>query len=224
MKKLLPLVLLLIASSLPAATAKYHLELEANPAAPFPFLGKFGTVDLHVFRDGVRADTIWLDGFSRTGSPHVAVMNPLGRMYTDVPVGEISAIVAKMAGANPLRGAAPAAINLLRGKVRGVDATRYRLVFGPEAWIDLWMTESLAESPQLTALVDQFVTGISPRTAAQARKIRGVPLYVELNFRSFKKLPLLRMKKLTYDDSEANDALTLGRLYFKAPLLDALWK
>ncbi len=224
LKTLLVLISLLVALPLSAAAPKYHLELEANPGAPFPFLGKFGTVDLHVFSAGVRADTIWLDGFTRTGTPTVTVVNPFGRMYTDVPVREISSIVARMAGVNPLRAAVGTPLAPMRGKVRGIDATRHRLSYGPEAWIDIWTTDAIADNPQLRALVDQLVRGISPGTAAVARKIPGVPLYVELNFNRFKKLPLLRMKKLTLDDSEAADALTLGALYFKAPMLDALWK
>jgi len=224
LKKVLVLISLLVALPLSAAAPRYHLELEANPGAPFPFLGKFGTVDLHVFSGGVRADTIWLDGFARNGTPSVTVVNPFGRMYTEVPVREIAGIVARMAGVNPLRNAAGTLAAPMRGKVRGIDATRHRLSYGPEAWIDIWTTDVVADSPQLRALVDQFVSGISPGTAAVARKIPGVPLYVELNFSRFKKLPLLRMKKLTFDDSEAPDALSLGALYFKAPLLDALWK
>ena len=48
----------------------YHLELEANPAAPFPFLGKFGTITLHVFPSGVRAETFWLQRFGAAAVPH----------------------------------------------------------------------------------------------------------------------------------------------------------
>jgi len=30
----------------------YHLVLEANPTVPFPFLGRFGTVEIHVYPAG----------------------------------------------------------------------------------------------------------------------------------------------------------------------------
>src|SRR5438552_13615289 len=39
-----------------------------------------------LFRSGVRADTVWLNGFSRNGAGTVTVENPVGRMYTQVPV------------------------------------------------------------------------------------------------------------------------------------------
>ena len=64
-------VLLLAASQLQAST-KYHLTLEAHPAAPFPFLSRFGKVTLDVYPGGVRAETFWLNGFSRNGSPAVS--------------------------------------------------------------------------------------------------------------------------------------------------------
>lgn len=216
---------LLLATAAHAASPKnYHLELEANPAAPFPFLSKFGTVTLHVYPAGVRAETLWLNGFSRTGAPAVTVMNPFGRMYTDVPVAEIRPTIAKMAQSLGLGEATPALGPQLAGNVRGIAARRYRLVYGPAAWIDVWTTEVIPPNAQLRALVEQFVGGISPGTAAAMHAIPGMPLYVELNFRRYQKLPLLRMKSLAFDDSGAEEALKVGALYFKAPLLDAIWK
>src|SRR4051812_46878622 len=69
-----------------AAPPRYHLELEANPAAAFPYLSKFGTsIELHVYPSGVRAEALWLNSFSKNGAPAVTVANPLGRMYVDIP-------------------------------------------------------------------------------------------------------------------------------------------
>lgn len=204
----------------------YHLELEANPAAPFPFLSKFGKVDIHIYAGGVRADTIWLDGFSRNGAQTLTVVNPLGRMYTEVPIRELSAIVAKMAGNSvaELRAAVPTPAAPAQGTVRGLAATRHRLQYGEQAWIDIWTTNAIPESPQLKAIVDQFVSSISPESAKAVRAIPGTPLYVELNFRRFKKVPLLRMKNLTFESADEASALKVGSVYFKAPLLDAIWK
>ena len=50
----------------------------------------------------------------------------------------------------------------------------------------------------------------------------GTPIYVELNFRRFKKVPLVRLKKLTFDDEGAEDALKLGKLYVRAGVLEKL--
>lgn len=225
MKRLtVAIAVLVFTTSALAAAPKYHLELQANPAAPFPFLSRFGSVDIDVYPGGVRTDTVWLDGFSRVGTSTVTVMNPFGRMYTDVPLREISTILGKLAGYKKEIGIPAPLAAPLAGKVRGIEATRYRLVYGPEAWIDVWTTKSIPDNPQFRAIVDQFISGLSPATAAAARSIPGMPLYVELNFSHYKKLPLLRMKKLTFDNAGEGDALRVGMLYFKAPLLDALWK
>lgn len=220
--------LLLIVLALPAAAAsRYHLELEANPAAAFPYLGRFGAVHLHVYASGVRGEALWLYGVSKNDAPAVTVANPLARLFVDVPVAEIAPTIEKLAGAAGAieHAAAPVSAAVLKGKVHGIDATRYRLVYGPTAYIDYWTTEAIPENPQLRTIADQLVSGISPGTAAMARTISGTPVYIELNFRRFQKVPLLKVKNLTFDVSaeEEKDALELGPIYLRAPLLDKLF-
>ncbi|MEA2166344.1 MAG: hypothetical protein QOK37_4471 [Thermoanaerobaculia bacterium] len=219
------LILLLgVTSSLYAAAPKpYHLELIANPAAPFPFLSKFGTVTLHVFPAGVRAETFWLNGFTRNGARTITVENPLGRMYTDVPVTQISAILHELSSSG-VEQVAPDSITTVNGTVKGIAARRYRLAYGPQAWIDVWTTDTIPENPQLRAVITEFVHGVSPATAKAMGSIPGMPLYVELNFRRYKKVPLLRLKNFAWNGEGEEDALRTGTLYFKAPLLDAIWK
>lgn len=208
------------------AAQRYHLELEATPAAVFPYLGRFGAVEIHAYASGVRAEALWLDSFSKTGSSTVTVVNPLARMFVDVPVAEIAPILQKLAGASgssersasPIRG--PAA----RGKVRGINATRHRLVYGPSAWIDYWTTDAVPENAQLRRIAEQLVRGISPGTASVARTIPGTPVHVELNFRRFQKVTLLKVKQLTFNVSaeDEKDDLELGRMYMRAPLIERL--
>lgn len=218
------LLLLVFGASLHAAQPKpYHIELEANPAAPFPFLGKFGTVTLHVYPAGVRAETFWLNGFTRNGTGAVTVENPLGRMYTEVPLSQISSTLHKLSTSG-VESAAPGEITQSTGTVKGIAARRYRLTYGPEAWIDVWTTDTIPENPQLRAVINEFVRGVSPATAAVINNLRGMPLYVELNFRRYKKLPLVRLKTITWSSEGQDAALKVGALYFKAPLLDSIWK
>jgi len=47
---------------------------------------------------------------------------------------------------------------------------------------------------------------------------------VELNFRRYKKLPLVRLKSFSLSNVGQENALKVGMLYFKAPLLDQIWK
>jgi hypothetical protein len=218
------LLLIAFAASLQAAPPPaYHLELEANPAAPFPFLGKFGTITLHVFPNGVRAETFWLNGFTRNGTSAVTVENPLGRMYTDVPMTQISTTLRKLSTSG-VEKVAPVSITQITGLVKGIPARRYRLLFGPEAWIDVWTTDRIPENAQLRTVINEFVRGISPATSASMNEIHGTPLYVELNFRRYKKLPLVRLKNIVWNSQGQDDALKVGTLYFKAPLLDSIWK
>ncbi|HSP15616.1 MAG TPA: hypothetical protein VLV78_12765 [Thermoanaerobaculia bacterium] len=216
------------AADSPRANARrstpYHVQLEAYPAAPFPFFSKFGTVTLDVYSGGVHAESFWLSGFTRNGSKTITVQNPVSRMYTDVPIADVNSIVAKLAGGDQTAGTVPPVMPPVPGKVAGVAANRYRIVYGPAAWIDVWTAPQITVNPQLRAIVDGLVNGISPGTATAARGIPGTPIYVELNFRRFKKVPLVRLKALTKDNSGEADALKVGSFYFKAPLLDAIWR
>lgn len=212
--------------SLLLATAQpkpYHIELVANPAAPFPFLSKFGTMTLHIYPAGVRADTLWLNGFSRNGTPTVTVENPYGRMYTVMPVSEITSIMRKMANED-VQSSAPSIAPPVSGSVRGIAARRYRLLYGPEAWIDVWTTQVIPENPQLRTIITAFIRGVSPLTAESIQSIPGTPIYVELNFRRYKKLALVRLKRFSLSNVGQENALKVGTLYFKAPLLDQIWK
>lgn len=205
--------------------APHHLVLEANPTVPFPFLGRFGTIEIHVYPNGIRGETIWLNGFIRNGSNEITVENPLARMYTEVPVISVGPLVRRIAGALPdVFPAPPPVSGPVAGTVHGIAANRYRIQYGPEAWIDLWTTSALGESPQLRAIALQIVNGISPMTAKSASAIPGMPIYVELNFSHFRKLALMKVKTLTTDTAGEEEALKVGRVFMHAPLLDSLWK
>ena len=219
-------LLLLLTTALHAAppAPQYHIELEANLAAPFPFLSKFGAVDIHVYPNGVSADSIWLDGFSKNGTKFVTVMNPLGRVYTDVPIAEIAPMLAKLSGSGEERSAFGSISGTMKGTVKGVEATRYRIQYGPEAWIDVWTATSLPASPQFRSIAVEFVRGVAPGTATIMNRLPGLPVYVELNFRRFRKVPILRLKSVTQSSEGEADALAVGRVYYKAPFIDSLWK
>lgn len=200
----------------------YHLELEANPAAAFPFLGRFGALTLHVYPGGVRAESFWLSGFSRSGTQQVTVLDPMARSYSEVAMTDLAPMLAKLGSHDPIPGYVPPILPPAGGKVLGLDARRYRLVYGSEAWIDVWTSTALPENAQYRALAIEFVRGIAPATATALRTIPGTPIYVELNFRRFKKVALLRLKSFTPNADGEAKALTVGALYFKTPSID--WK
>ena len=218
------LMILLFALGTPVFGA-YHLELEAHPAAVFPYFAKFGTITIHVYEGGLRGDTMWLDAFSRNGSPDITILNPLARLYIEVPVTDISATINKLGQVGDVERDAVATLGpSIIGKVRGIKATRHRLVYGPAAYIDVWTTDVIPENPQLRRVIDELVSSISPGTHAVSKKIRGTPIYVELNFQRYQKLVLVRMKNLTKTADDEKEALRVGRYYLKAPFADAIFK
>ena len=217
-------VSLALASATAFAQRPYHLELEATPEAAFPWLGRFGKVDLHVYPEGVRAEALWLYGFSRNGTSVVTVANPLGRMYVDVPINEVSSMLSRLAGekSGTERKARPKPGPTMKGSVKGIAATRHRLMFGTKAWIDVWTTTAIPQNAHMKVLVNNVVRGIAPGTAEVADALPGTPIYVELNFRRFKKVPLVRLKKLSWNADGQQDDLTLGKLYVRAGVLEKL--
>jgi hypothetical protein len=225
MSKRALIALLFVATTATAAPPKpYHVELEAYPAAAFPSFRKFGTVTLHVYPAGVRAETFLLNAFSRNGARTVTVVNPVSRMYSDVPITDITGIFQKMSNSAGQTLAPPPIAAPISGNVRGVAARRYRMMYGPEAWIDVWTTSAVPENAQLRTLVAAMVRGISPSTAVSLQSVPGTPLYVELNFSHYKKLPFLRLKKFTRSNAGQEDDLRVGSFYFHAPMLDSILK
>ncbi len=203
----------------------YRLELEANPAAPFPFLKKFGTVDVTVYPGGVAAKAPFLRAFSRNGDGHVTVMSPLSRVYADVALTKIRAMMLTMARAEgevmpgmsefPVSGPA-------KGKVGGIDALRYRFQLGPASSMDVWTTTAIPRNPQYQRLALEFAGTVSKPAAAMVSRLAGMPIYVELNTLHYKKVALLRVKKFTPASEGEADDLAVGRLYMKAPGADAI--
>ena len=216
--------LLIVAIAADAAPARpYHLQLATNPAAPFPLLGKFGAVTLHVSPSGVRSNSLWLNGFSRDGE-NVTVENPFARMYTEVPVAQFAASMEQMAHVEVNEGGAPPVSGPIAGRVGGMSANRYRLIYGPDAWIDIWTSRSVPESVQLKRIVDGFVRGVAPLTANVLRSIPGTPIYVEMNFAHYKKMPLVWIKSFIANSDGEEQALRVGRFYFRVPLLATPWR
>jgi hypothetical protein len=205
-------------SAAPPPARPYHLVLEASPSGVFPYLGKFGDVEIHVYRGGVRMEALFLESFSKNGAPAITVMNALGRMYADMSLSDIAPALRKLAGAAGAaeQKASATLASITKGTVGGNAATRYRLVYGPNAYIDVWTTDALPENPQLKRIMVECVRGLSPDSAAAASRITGVPILVELNFRRFQKVRLLTVKKLTFEAEDEADALEVGALYRKA--------
>ncbi|MGA7615073.1 MAG: hypothetical protein WBX15_07820 [Thermoanaerobaculia bacterium] len=224
------LLLLLIASSLsvPAASAAgYRLDLELDPAAPFPFLSRFGTVELKVYPNGIYAETLLFHAFTRNGTKSVRIESGLTRGYAEVSVAELRSVILRLSGSKgevmPGLREFPIDPHVLRGNVNGIAASRYRVVLGT-SWIDVWTTQVIPENPQLRVLATELVSTISRPAAGVVRKIPGTPVLIEMHTRRFPKLQLLRATKLVPSSAGEESALTPGTFYVRAPIVDLLFR
>jgi hypothetical protein len=196
--------------------------------APFPFLKRFGTVEVSVFPKGVRAESAVVDAISRTGTSVVTLTHPVARLYAEVPVHDVRGILVRMGGGKselyPGLQEFPIEPKAVTGKVRGVDATRYRVVLGKNAWIDIWTTTTIPRNRQFDLLANQLVSAFSKSAAKTMSRIPGVPVFVEVNTSRFKKLVLLRMTQLQRSAQGESEALTVGSFYARAPLVQRLFE
>lgn len=220
------LVLVLAVPPLSAQSLKeYRLDLVANPTAPFPFLKKFGSIDISLYPGGVAAESLFLRGFSRNGEPTVTIVNPLGRMYAPVPLGKVREMFVSLSGRKgeimPGLGDFPV-MKIGNGKVRGVPATRYRVQLGPASSMDVWTTTVIPRHAQFEAVYLQAVDAVSHAAVRTVRKIPGTPIYIELNTQNHRKLALLTVKEMKATSDGAEDALKVGSFYMKAPILEKL--
>jgi hypothetical protein len=207
------LVALFVSAASLHAAQPYHLTLEANPASAFPFLGKFGSVDLHVYQGGVRADGVLMNAFSKNGQNTVTVENSVSRTHSSVPLGEIGSTIRGLSGDSGMKDT-PVLGATLAGRVGTMKATRHRLIYGPTAYIDVWTSTEIPYNAQLSRIVEQLLQALAPGTAPIAKTLPGTPLYVELNFRRFPKTTLLKLKSFTWGADDEADALKVGGLYF----------
>ncbi len=204
-----------------SAPRPYHLELDANLGAVFPTFGRFGTINIHVYPGGLRADSPLLNAFSRNGARTLTVLKPMVRLYTDVAFTEMTAMIA--AGTDEFE-EVPRIVGPTAGKVGSLAAMRYRLQYNKTEWIDVWTTRNVPANAQFRAIIDAAIRGLSERSADVVRKIPGTPVYIELNFRGYNKVALLRLRRLTWNNAGETAALKLGNYYFKVPILDAIWR
>lgn len=231
---LFPLVLcLMVAGPLSASPATqdfpaYRIDMELNPAAPLPFLSKFGKIDLSVYPGGVYGESTLLEGYSRNNSAQLTILSPYSRVYSDVNLTELRQLMLTLSRSDSevVPGLRELKIgpNPQKGAVRGIPATRYRIVLGNNAWLDVWTTDVVPKNPQFHALQMQFIGAISRAAAQTAARIPGMPVYVELNTRRFQKVPILRLKQIVHSSAGETDALSTGHFYIRSPVLKLLLK
>lgn len=214
------------AADAPAPRDRYALQLEARPAAVFPFLDKLGRVNLSVYPQGVRVDSRWLDGYLKAGSETVTIENPGLRMYTDASYGSLRQLFRGLAPEEKVMklGKLPVLKTARTGNIKNLPVTCYRIQLGKKAWIDVWTTESLKQSRPYHDLQMQVLTTISPDLARAAAKIPGTPLHVVLNTEKYPETTLLSTREAFRSSAGHEDALQTGRFFLRVPSIDRLVK
>ena len=87
---------------------------------------------------------MWIDSFSRNGSSTITLLNPVARVYTEVPVEEFPGLIAQIVGIrNQPDVDVPRLLPPISGKVNGIAAQRYRLQYDTDEWMDVWTTSSV---------------------------------------------------------------------------------
>lgn len=208
-----------------ALSGGYRLDLEIHPMAPFPFLGRFGKVDVSVFPDGISGDALWLRGYCKNGESTMRVANKISRMYADIPISSLRSMLLTMSRSDeeimPALPEFPISPTVAGGRVSGIPAKRYRVILG-ESWIDVWTTTAIPRHPQLDLILSTAISAVSKSAAGLLQRIPGTVVYVEMNTQRFKRVPIVRARKLVMSSEGEAEALELGRFYLKAPFADLL--
>jgi hypothetical protein len=207
--------------------ADYTLELVLTPVGDSKVIGRLGSVDVTVYPQGIHADSMWLDGISRQGSPNIVMFNPTTRLYSSVPLSGFRSVVLKISGSSeelmpklrrfPIE--AP-----VRARVGDIPSSRYRIRLGPESWIDVWTTTIIPENPQLRRLSEELLSAISNEVSYLAREIPGVPLAIQFNTQNYPGKTVLRTKALRRSSAGHEQSLALGSFYVRTPLAERLWR
>ncbi|HSP36038.1 MAG TPA: hypothetical protein VLU46_17130, partial [Thermoanaerobaculia bacterium] len=143
----------------------------------------------------------------------------------DVGVDEFPDVIARIVGIDRLPDVdVPQLLPPVGGKVNGISAQRYRLQYDAREWMDVWTSPAIPANPQLRRIADAFVRRFAPGTAKPLARIPGNPLYVELNTPEHPKHPLLQFESVQFSAAGESDALRVGKWYFKAPLIDAIFE
>ena len=224
------LISLLLALPSPAAadatrpSDRYSLRLEARPSAVFPFLDKLGRVQIAVFPQGVRADSLWLGGYLMAGSETVRVENPALRVYTDATYGALRKLFSGLGPEQePMKlGELEVRKTGRKGTIKNLPVQCYRIVLGKKAWIDVWTTEAIQRSRPYQDLQTQVLMTVSPDLARAARKIPGTVLHVVLNTNDHPETTLLSTREVYRSSAGHEEVLRTGRFFLRVPSLDRL--
>lgn len=211
----------------PKPRTSYALHLEARPTAAFPFLDKLGRVEVQVYPQGVRADSLWLDGYMRTGSDSVRLENPSVRLYSDSSFASLSKIFASL---KPRDKQAPKLRKLQvvdtgrKGTIKKLPVRCYTIKIGKRIAVDVWSTTALARNTAWEKLQNEVLKAVSPELAQAAKRIPGTTMHVVLREKGEADATLLTTREVFLSSAGHEEALSTGRLFLRAPDIGKLMR
>lgn len=199
-----------------AVARPFHAHLTSNAAQSFPLVARFGTITVDLYPRGFRATSIWLRGFGINGQHEITVENPLTRTYTKMPSSGIGDIARFVAG-RTINIGAPVNVLVSAGNVGKLPSHRYRLVYGPDEYVDVWTTAAIGPAPAFREVVDELIRALSPESERVLRQIPDTPIYVEMNVGRYRNLPILQPSSVVFNSTGEAEALRVSPWMFPVP-------
>lgn len=215
-------------SSIGAAASKdYRLVLWIQPVGDDALTQKLGKATLTVYPQGVKADSLWLDGFTRQGSSQLTLLKPIARLYAQVELSDFSDIIRRMAGS---RDGLVGNIGTLRvgnpvnGKINKRAAKRFRISIDQQQWVDVWTAADLPENKQLKKLTSEVLEAVSDQLPPVLDKIEGTPILVRLHTDEYRDVDVLGFRSIRSSSRGHADDLQVGRFFLRATFAEKLWE
>jgi hypothetical protein len=194
-------------------------ELVYRVESPFRSVNAVGKIELTVFPAGIRGDSLFFSGFSKSGEEDLIVMSRLTRMYGRIPVDTVTRVLEERLQPQEKLNAGSYSLSASGDEriIAGLSALHYRVHLGTGSHVDIWITEALEESEQFRRVVNQIIGALAAPIAPMLHALPGMPLEVTLHTRRFPDLELLAVERISLDGSRAPKSLKVGRFYLPAP-------
>jgi hypothetical protein len=211
---LLALIVAAAAASASAATLTDY-ELVYRIESPYRGVAAAGKIELTVFPEGIRGDSLLFAGYARSGDDDLIIMNRVARIYSSLAIESVTRFLGRrlQPGEQVPAGNYSLSASGEERMIAGLPSLHYRVHLGPESHLDIWITEALEESEVFRRLTDQVIGALAAPIAPMLSALPGMPVEVVLQTRRFPHLELLSLQRVSYDSSRSGKLLKVGRFY-----------
>lgn len=216
----------IVPASADAARNDYRLELWVKPVGEDPIVRKLGKTSLTVYPQGVRIDSLWLDGFTRRDSENLTLLKPIARLYAVIELDDFSDVIRKLSGTSReiAPGTGPFSVEEpADGRINRHPARRHRISVGPTEWVDVWTSRTLPENRQLDRLAAEILEAVSNDLPQLLDEIDGTPILIRLHTKDYENVDILGFREIGKSSRGHAEDLTVGRFYIRARFAESLW-